>query len=149
MITSHSPHLSETLDGRGLETLHTHVHGELILPGDEAYETARRVFNGGIDRHPALIVRCADVNDVQRAVEFGRQSHLDIAVRGGGHSFPGLSMSEGGLTIDLSPMKSVVVNAHQRTARAEPGVTLGIATMLAPRSAGGKREHDDSGEGAG
>jgi hypothetical protein len=125
MITSHSPNLTEKLDGRAVEALRGALHGEMILPGDAQYESARRLFNGDIDRHPALIVRCHDVNDVQRAVEFGRQSQLDIAVRGGGHSFPGLSMSEGGLTIDLSPMKAVAVNAHERTARAEPGVTLG------------------------
>jgi hypothetical protein len=105
--------------------LRASLHGQLILPGDAAYETARRVWNGAIDRRPAFIVRCMDANDVQRAVEFGRQSNLDIAVRGGGHSFPGLSTCDGGLVIDLSPMKAVSVNVHDQSARAEPGVTLG------------------------
>src|SRR5258708_21832710 len=78
-----------------------------------------------MDRHPAVVVRCADANDVRRALEFGRQSHLDIAVRGGGHSFPGFSTCDRGLVIDLSPMKAVSVKAQERLARAEPGVTLG------------------------
>lgn len=101
------------------------LHGELILPEDAAYESARRIFNGAIDRHPAVVIRCVDANDVQHAVEFGRQSNLDIAVRGGGHSFPGFSTCDGGLVIDLSPMKAVSVNIHDRSARAEPGVKLG------------------------
>jgi hypothetical protein len=101
------------------------LHGQLILPGDAAYESARRVWNGAIDRRPACIIRCVDANDVQHAVEFGRQSNLDIAVRGGGHNFPGFSTCDGGLVIDLSPMKGVSVNAPDRLARAEPGVKLG------------------------
>ncbi len=128
MITSHSPNLTEKLDGRALGILRGALHGELILPGDLHYETARRVWNGAIDRHPALIVRCGDVNDVQRAVEFGRESHLEVAVRGGGHSFAGFSTCEGGLVIDLSPLKGVSVNPQDRTARAEPGLTLGELT---------------------
>jgi len=101
------------------------LHGQVILPGEAVYDSARRVWNGAIDRRPAVIVRCVDANDVQRAVEFGRQSNLDIAVRGGGHSFPGLSTCDGGLVIDLSPMKAVSVSVHDQSGRAEPGVTLG------------------------
>jgi FAD/FMN-containing dehydrogenase len=105
--------------------LRASLHGQLILPGDSAYEGARHIFNGAIDRRPAFIVRGMDASDVQRAVEFGRQSNLNIAVRGGGHSFPGLSTCDSGLMIDLSPMKAVFVNVHDQSARAEPGVTLG------------------------
>ncbi len=101
------------------------LHGKLILPTDLEYEAARHIWNGAIDRHPAAIIRCADANDVQRAVEFGRASALEIAVRGGGHSFPGFSTCEGGLVIDLTPMKAVAVNAKDRSARAQPGATLG------------------------
>jgi FAD/FMN-containing dehydrogenase len=72
-----------------------------------------------------MVVRCAGVSDVQRAVEFARQNNLDIAVRGGGHSFPGYSTCDDGLVIDPSPMKAVVVNPQDRSARAEPGVKLG------------------------
>ncbi len=101
------------------------LHGQLILPGDAAYESARRIWNGAIDRHPAMVVRCADVNDVQRSVEFGRQNNLELAVRGGGHSFPGYSTCDGGLVIDLAPMKAITVNAKDRSALAQPGLTLG------------------------
>ncbi len=118
MVTSLSVNTS-------ISKLRASLHGQLILPGDAAYESARRIFNGAIDRHPAAIVRCMDANDVQHAVEFGRQSNLDIAVRGGGHSFPGFSTCDGGLVIDLSPMKAVVVNPLDQSARAEPGVKLG------------------------
>ena len=108
-----------------IRRLRAALHGELILPEDAGYESARRIFNGAIDRRPAVIIRCVDAYDVQCAVEFGRQSHLDIAVRGGGHSFPGHSTCDGGLVIDLSLMKAVVVNPQDRSARAEPGVKLG------------------------
>jgi FAD/FMN-containing dehydrogenase len=125
MVASSSVDVREIDDRTRIAKLRAALHGELILPGDAAYETARRIWNGAIDRHPAVIVRCADVNDVRRAVEFGRESRLDIAVRGGGHSFPGFSTCDGGLVIDLSQMKNVTVNPHNRSARAEPGVTLG------------------------
>src|SRR5512141_3243752 len=108
-----------------IRKLRAAVHGKLILPEDAAYENARRLWNGAIDRHPAMIIQCVDAYDVQRAVEFGRQSNLDIAVRGGGHSFPGFSTCDGGLVIDLSRMKAVSVNVHDPSARAEPGVNLG------------------------
>ncbi len=101
------------------------LHGKLVLPEHAEYEAARHIWNGAIDRRPAMIIRCVDVNDVQRAVEFGRQSNLDIAVRGGGHSFPGFSTCDGGLVIDLSLMKAITVDPADRSARAEPGVTLG------------------------
>jgi hypothetical protein len=125
MVTASSGHVKEIAGDSGLARLREALHGEMILPWDAAYEAARRVWNGAIDRYPALIVRCTDAEDVRRAVEFGRESHLDIAVRGGGHSFPGFSTSDRGLVIDLSPMKAVTVNAQERLARAEPGVTLG------------------------
>jgi FAD/FMN-containing dehydrogenase len=124
MVTSASGHVKEIAGDSGLARLRAALHGEMILPWDAAYEAARRVWNGVIERYPALIARCADADDVRRAVEFGRQSHLDIAVRGGGHSFPGFSTCDSGLVIDLSPMKAVSVNAQERLAHAEPGVTL-------------------------
>src|SRR5512142_864034 len=108
-----------------ISKLRASLHGQLILPGDAAYDVARRVWNGAIDRHPAVVIRCVNANDVQRAVAFGRQNNLDIAVRGGGHSFPGYSTCDGGLVIDLSPMKAVIVNPQDQSARAEPGVKLG------------------------
>jgi FAD/FMN-containing dehydrogenase len=125
MLTSQAVDLKVMGEGRGIANLRAALHGELILPGDAPYETARRIWNGAIDRHPALIVRCTDVHDVRHAVEFGRASDLDVAVRGGGHSFPGFSTCEGGLVIDLSPMQAVSVNPLDQSARAEAGVTLG------------------------
>ena len=83
--------------------------GELLHPGDPGYEDARRVWNGSISRFPALIARCAGVADVITAVRFARDTGLLVAVRGGGHSFPGLSVCDGGLLIDLSPMKGIRV----------------------------------------
>jgi FAD/FMN-containing dehydrogenase len=103
----------------------THLHGELIVPGDDTYDSARRVWNGMIDKYPALIARCADVADVLRSVEFARSQQLVVAVRSGGHSFPGHSTCDGGLVIDLSRMKTIQVDPGKRTARVQAGVTLG------------------------
>ena len=111
-------------DGR-MAGLRAALHGELILPGDEAYDSARRVWNGDIDKYPAVVVRCADADDVRRAIEFAREAGLDIAVRGGGHSFPGFSTCDGGLVIDLAPMKAISVAPHTWSARAEGGAKLG------------------------
>ena len=85
----------------------------------------RRIWNGSFDRYPAVIVRCAGVADVISAVKFGRQSGLPVAVRSGGHSFPGLSVADDALMIDLSPMKGVRVDPEKRTARVQAGVLLG------------------------
>src|SRR5687767_6639031 len=86
------------------------LRGRLLSPGDDGYDDARRTWNGMFDRRPALIARCAGVADVRRAVNFGRDHRLPLAVRGGGHSFPGHSVCDGGLVIDLSLMKSVRVD---------------------------------------
>jgi len=101
------------------------LRGELIRPGDGAYEQQRRVWNGSIDRYPALIARCATVADVIAAVLFARTHGLLVAVRGGGHSFPGLSVCDGGLVIDLGLMKGIRVDLESRTVRAQAGVLLG------------------------
>ncbi len=122
---STSPSVSSREIGEGAGRLRAALHGELILPGDASYEEARQIWNGAIERHPAVVVRCADANDVLRAVEFGQRSSLEIAVRGGGHSPAGFSMCDGGLVIDLSPMKEVRVDPSDRSARAQPGATLG------------------------
>jgi FAD/FMN-containing dehydrogenase len=105
--------------------LRDELHGELILAGDSAYEEARSVWNGMIDRRPALIARCADSNDVIAAIRFARSEGLTVAVRGGGHNVAGNATCDGGLVIDLSPMKSVTVDARARTARAQGGLTWG------------------------
>jgi len=98
--------------------------GAVVTPGDDGYEEHRRVWNGSIDRRPALIVRCAGVDDVRTAVRFGREHRLPIAVRGGGHSFPGLSTCDDGLLIDLRPMGGIRVDPDARTVGAQAGVLL-------------------------
>ena len=101
------------------------LRGELLGAEDDGYEDARKLWNGMIDKRPALIARCTGVSDVINAVNFARENHLLVAVRGGGHSFPGKSMCDGGIVIDLSTMRSVRVDPVRRTARAEGGAKLG------------------------
>lgn len=105
------------------EPLRTQVHGTLIQQGDAGYEDARHIYNAMIDKHPALIVRCADVADVVQAVKFGRENGLPLAVRGGGHNGAGLALCDDGIVIDLSQMNSVRVDAEARTAHVGGGAT--------------------------
>jgi len=98
------------------------LRGQLLSPGDDGYDRARRLWNGMFDRRPALIARCAGAADVIRAVSFARDNRLAVAVRGGGHSFPGYSVCDGGLVIDLSAMKAIRVDLRTRTVRAQAGV---------------------------
>ena len=97
----------------------------MISPGDPAYDAARRVHNGMIDRYPRVIAQCRDVADVMTAVEFGRNNALTIAVRSGGHSASGMGTVDDGLVIDLSPMKGITVDPAARTVRVETGCTWG------------------------
>jgi FAD/FMN-containing dehydrogenase len=99
--------------------------GPIVRPGDAGYDVHRKIWNGSFDRHPAAIVRCAGVSDVIAAVKLGRESGLPVAVRSGGHSFPGLSVADDALMIDLSPLKGVRVDPVRRTARVQAGVLLG------------------------
>jgi hypothetical protein len=96
--------------------------GQLLRPGDDAYDEGRKLWNGMFDRRPALIASCAGTADVMSAVNFARDNRLLVAVRGGGHSFPGHSVCDGGLVIDLSAMKAIRVDPAARTARAQAGV---------------------------
>jgi FAD/FMN-containing dehydrogenase len=116
---------SAELDEAALRELAAAFGGELVLRGDPGYEQHRHVWNGSIDRNPALIARCAGVSDVIRAVGFARRTGLPTAVRGGGHSFPGLSTCDDGVVIDLGPMRGIRVDPEARTARAQAGVLLG------------------------
>ena len=86
------------------------LRGSALRPGQPDYEAARQLYNGMIDRRPALIVQCAGVSDVMRAVNFARDHRLLLSVRGGGHNVAGYALCDGGLTIDLSRMRSVVVD---------------------------------------
>ena len=101
------------------------LRGRLLQPGDGGYDEARRVWNGMIDRRPALIARCAGPADVMAAVNFARDHRLLVSVKGGGHNITGNAVCEGGLMLDLSAMKSVRVDPNARTARAEAGLTWG------------------------
>jgi hypothetical protein len=107
-----------------IEAFAASLHGELIRPDDPQYDEARAVWNGMINRHPALIARCANVDDVVSSVLFARRHNLMVAVRGGGHNVAGHGTCYGGLVIDLSPMKEVVVDPQARIARAEGGATI-------------------------
>jgi hypothetical protein len=111
------------LEQPGIEALKASLRGELFQPGEEGYEAARTTYNAMIDRHPALIVRCAGVSDVITAVQFARSRNLLVAIRGGGHNVAGRAICDGGLVIDLSLMKGIHVDPAHRIARAEPGVT--------------------------
>jgi FAD/FMN-containing dehydrogenase len=98
---------------------------DVILPDHEDYDRARRVWNGSIERYPAAIVRCADAADVLAAVRFAREHELPIAVRGGGHNVAGTGTCDGGMVIDLAPMKDVRIDARTRRAWAGPGLVWG------------------------
>jgi FAD binding domain/Berberine and berberine like len=104
-----------------VEELRSSVGGEVIAPEDPSYDQARRVWNGRIDRNPALIVSCRSTEDVVAAVNFGRDNDLLVAVRGGAHSTPGHSTCDGGIVIDLGPMKGVAVDPEARTAKVQGG----------------------------
>ncbi len=115
-----------TLIDRGaVDELEASFRGELVRPGDSGYDEHRKVWNGSIDRRPGLIARCTGVADVRHAVRFARDHDLLVAVRGGGHSFPGLSVCDDGMLIDLAPMKGIRVDPDARTVRAQAGVLLG------------------------
>jgi len=101
------------------------VRGQVITASDPDYEQARRIWNPLIDRRPALIVRCSGAADIQRAVAFARERELLVAVRGGGHSFPGYSMCDGGLVIDLSNLRNVRVDPEKKTAQVAGGAWIG------------------------
>ena len=116
----------DRLDPDDVESFTKQFVGQVIGPGDDGYEEHRRVWNGMIDKHPALIARCRSRDDVVRAVNFARDRGLLLAVRGGGHSFAGFSTCDGGVVLDLSNMQAVVVNADRQVARAEGGVTWGV-----------------------
>lgn len=113
------------IDRGAVDELQASFGGELVRPDDGDYDEHRKVWNGSIDRRPGLIARCAGVADVRHAVRFAREHELVVAVRGGGHSFPGLSVCDDGMLIDLGPMKGIRVDPEAGTVRAQAGVLLG------------------------
>jgi FAD/FMN-containing dehydrogenase len=106
-------------------TFERNLRGRLIRPIDSDYDSARSLYNGMIDKRPAMIARCVDAADVIAAVNFAREQDLLLAIRGGGHNGPGLGSCDGGLVVDLSMMKSVRVDPESRTVRVDAGCTSG------------------------
>jgi FAD/FMN-containing dehydrogenase len=105
--------------------LQSRLEGDVVIPGDPRYEEARRVWNGAVDKRPAMVVYCAHTDDVMEAVKFARSGNHLVAVRSGGHNVAGLSVCDDGIVIDLSRMKQISVDPARRVARAEAGLNLG------------------------
>src|SRR5688572_1023583 len=111
------------IDDAAIDALRASLSGSVLRPGDDGYDEARTIFNGMIDRRPGLIARCGATGDVAMAVRFARERGLIVSVRGGGHNVAGNAICDGGLMIDLTPMKGIRVDPAARTARAQGGVT--------------------------
>ncbi len=109
--------------GATVEALQEQVHGQVITERDDGYDEARKVYNAMHDRRPAVVVRCVDAGDVIAAVNFAREHGGDLSVRGGSHSAPGFGTNDGGVVIDLSPMKGIRVDPRARIVRAQGGCT--------------------------
>src|SRR6187551_1706888 len=105
------------------DELRTSFGGRLLVAADAGYDEARQLHNGMIDKRPALIARCRSTADVVDMVALARSAGAEIAVRGGGHGVAGRAVTDGGLMIDLAPMKGIHVDPRRRTVRAEPGLT--------------------------
>ncbi|NPT35737.1 FAD-binding oxidoreductase [Paraburkholderia xenovorans] len=130
-----------------VDELKTAVRGQVLLPGDASFEQARSIWNAMIDRHPAIILRCAGAADVRQGVAFARDNGLPLAIRGGGHNIGGSALCDDGVVLDLSQMKSVHIDPTARRAYVEPGATLhdfdheaqafGLATPLGINSTTG------------
>jgi FAD/FMN-containing dehydrogenase len=113
------------LEAERIKELQTSLRGTVLQPGDEGYEVARRIWNGMIDKRPAAIARCTGAADVMAAVRFARERRLPIAVRCGGHNVAGNSLCDGGLVIDLAPMRAVRVDRSRSVVRVGGGALLG------------------------
>ena len=113
------------LDKAPIKSLQEHFHGEIIQPSDAGYDRARKIWNAMIDKRPGLIARCQNNQDIIEAVNFARDNHLLLSVRGGGHNVAGSAVCDGGLMIDLSLMKDIQVDPERGTATAQPGVLFG------------------------
>src|SRR3712207_5737179 len=115
--------MSGTVGQTLLRDLREHVKGGVLVPGDEAYEEARTLFNAMIDVRPAAIAQCSSVADVQGALRYARETGIEIAVRSGGHAVAGTSTVPDGLVVDVRGLKGVEVDAERRIARCGGGVT--------------------------
>jgi hypothetical protein len=115
----------DAIDEKGIADFRASLSGEMVRPGDTAYETARRVWNGMIDKRPSLIVYCSNEDDVIQSINFARDTNLLTAVRSGGHNVAGNAVCDNGLVIDLSCMKRTDLYESDRTVVAQAGLTLG------------------------
>ncbi len=116
-------------DANLVDELRNQLTGEVIAPGDPAYEQARQVHAGGVDRHPAVVVRPTDATEVARVVTIARDTGLSLAIRSGGHSVAGHSVCDAGITLDLAALRRLDVDVDQRTAWAQTGLTAGEYTL--------------------
>src|SRR5215217_8180185 len=117
--------VSKPLEEAVVQEFAANLRGELLRPEDDGYDATRAVFNGMIDKRPAIIVRCAGTADVIQGVNFAQTHTFMLSVRGGGHSVAGTAVPDGGLMLDLSPLKGIRVDPARRTAEAQAGLTLG------------------------
>jgi FAD/FMN-containing dehydrogenase len=124
--------IAKTMEGREidlqqatLDSLRTRLKGPVLVPGDAGYDESRTVWNAMIDRTPALVVRCLGAADVIACVQFAREHHLLLCIKGGGHNIAGLATADGALMLDLSLMRGVWVDAKRKIARAQAGCLLG------------------------
>src|SRR5215204_793846 len=117
--------VSKPLEEAVVQEFAANLRGELVRPEDDGYDATRAVFNGMVDKRPAMIVRCAGTSDVIQGINFARTHNLPLSVRGGGHSIAGKAACDGGVMLDLSRMKGIRVDPVRRTAEAQPGLTLG------------------------
>src|SRR4051794_3223169 len=117
--------MTEMLDVANVDAFAGKLHGSVTRPEDSDYDEVRALYNAMIDKRPALIARCADVDDVVAAVNFGREEGLDIAIRCGGHNGPGLGSVDDGLVIDLSGLKGVRVDPEKGAAEVAGGSVMG------------------------
>src|SRR5687767_13862900 len=121
-------HQTSLASNLSIPELRAAFKGQVIAPGDDMYDEARTVFYGGIDRRPAVIIRVVNADEVARVISLARESGLELAIRSGGHSTSGHSVSEGGIVLDLSNMRDLQIDVEGRTAWAETGLTAGELT---------------------
>ena len=131
MTTNRQATLNRKVDSLSLPQLREAFQDRLITPSDAGYDQARTIFYGGMDRRPAAIIRLADAAEVSRMVTFAREAGLELAVRSGGHSLAGHSLTEGGLVLDLAGLKSIQIDVDRRTAWAGTGLTAAEYTNAA------------------
>jgi FAD/FMN-containing dehydrogenase len=123
--------VTQSIDPQRLEELTSSLRGDALRPGDEGYDDARLIKNLAFDRHPAVIVRAANDEDVVRTVSFARENGVELAIRSGGHSFPGHSAIEGGILLDLAGLDEIEIDAQQRLGHAGAGVTAAAYSVAA------------------